>query len=290
MPINITQPLSIFGATGFIGKRFTTLYPNNIAVAKESNSSPTNNILYLISTVDNYNIHSNLTIDIETNLTKFMNVLTQVKLQHEQGNNPVINFVSSWFVYGQNDVIPFNEDTSICNPTGFYSITKYCAEKLLVSFCQTFNINYRIFRLSNVLGEGDLKISKQKNALQHLIKEIVNNRDVHLYYGGNVIRDYMYVDDVCRAIKHCIDVAPYNEIINIGSGKPNLFKDIIDTAIRVSNSTSNIINIEPTNFHNIVQVKNSYLDVTKLTNLGFTLQYNINDIVEKLTNHYKSLI
>ena len=219
-----------------------------------------------------------------------MNVLTQVKLLQEQGNTPVINFVSSWFVYGQNDVIPFNEDTSICNPTGFYSITKYCAEKLLVSFCQTFNINYRIFRLSNVLGEGDLKISKQKNALQHLIKEIVNNRDVHLYYGGNVIRDYMYVDDVCHAIKHCVDVAPYNEIINIGSGKPNLFKDIIDTAIRMSNSTSNIINIEPTNFHNIVQVKNSYLDVTKLTNLGFTSKYNITDIVEKLVNHYKSLI
>ena len=289
MQINIKQPLSIFGATGFIGKRFTTLYPNNIAVSKESNSSPTSNILYLISTVDNYNIHSNLTIDIETNLTKFMNVLTQVKLLQEQGNTPVINFVSSWFVYGQNDVIPFNEDTSICNPTGFYSITKYCAEKLLVSFCQTFNINYRIFRLSNVLGEGDLKISKQKNALQHLIKEIVNNRDVHLYYG-NVIRDYMYVDDVCHAIKHCVDVAPYNEIINIGSGKPNLFKDIIDTAIRMSNSTSNIINIEPTNFHNIVQVKNSYLDVTKLTNLGFTSKYNITDIVEKLVNHYKSLI
>ena len=287
---NQIEKISVFGSTGFIGKRFCEMFSDVEQVPRSLNSATNSNILYLISTVDNYNVHNNLTIDIETNLVKFMNVLSNIRKQQLNGKYPVINFVSTWFVYGQNDVIPFNEDTSICNPTGFYSITKYCAEKLLVSFCQTFNINYRIFRLSNVLGEGDLKISKQKNALQHLIKEIVNNRDVHLYYGGNVIRDYMYVDDVCHAIKHCVDVAPYNEIINIGSGKPNLFKDIIDTAIRISNSTSNIINIEPTNFHNIVQVKNSYLDVTKLTNLGFTSKYNITDIVEKLVNHYKSLI
>jgi nucleoside-diphosphate-sugar epimerase len=216
-----------------------------------------------------------------------MNVLTQIKNDPDR-EDYVFNFVSSWFVYGQNYEIPFREDHSKCNPTGFYSITKYCAEQLLVSFCNTYNIKYRILRLANVIGEGDNKISNKKNALQFLIKEIVHNRDIPLYYGGEVLRDYIYVDDVCDAIKLCIDTAPSDQIINIGSGQPYKFIDIINKAMEYSESSSIIKHIEPTKFHNIVQVRHSYLDTTKLESYGFKTKYNINTIVKNLVDYYKS--
>jgi nucleoside-diphosphate-sugar epimerase len=276
--------INVFGATGFIGKRFCEMYSDSVIKNERDDHQPkSNNILYLISTIDNYNIHNNLHIDIDTNLKVLMNVLDQVK------SNPdtIFNFVSSWFVYGQNTKTPFKEDDLACNPTGFYSITKRCAEQLIISFCNTFNIKYRIFRLANVLGEGDGKISKKKNALQFLIKEIVEDKDVELYYGGNVLRDYIYVDDVCKAMNHCITQAPVNEIINIGSGKPYLFLNIIKKAIDFAESKSKIIEIKPTHFHNIVQVKNSYLDTTKLKNYGYNCEYGIDQIVDKLVNHYK---
>jgi nucleoside-diphosphate-sugar epimerase len=189
-------------------------------------------------------------------------------------------------VYGKNENVPFKESDLACNPTGFYSITKRAAEQMLISFCETFDIKYRIFRLANVLGEGDEKISKKKNALQYLIKEIVHNRDVELYYGGNVLRDYIYVDDVCHAIKHCMEYAPLNQIINIGSGKPYLFLNIIKKAIEISGSTSKIIDVYPTHFHNVVQVRDSYLDTTKLKNAGYEYQYDIDTIVQRLVNYY----
>lgn len=276
--------ISVFGSSGFVGSRFCELYPNDIVRINKSDYTPkTNNILYLISTVDNYNIHNDLHIDIDTNLKVLMNVLENIP----KNSDTVFNFVSSWFVYGQNNEIPFREDYSHCNPTGFYSITKYCAEQLLISFCQTFNIKYRIFRLANVLGEGDMKISKKKNALQYLIKEITQNKDVELYYGGKVLRDYIYVDDVCSAIKHCMDHAPANQIINIGNGEPFMFGDLIEKAIEYSNSTSNIIHIEPTQFHNIVQVRHSYLDNTKLLSYKFVPKYDIDTIIHKLVDFYK---
>jgi nucleoside-diphosphate-sugar epimerase len=284
MPKN--KKISVFGSTGFIGSRYCQMYKNDIIkIPRECNAPATNNILYLISTVDNYNVHSNLYVDINTNLTKLMNVLETIKNK----KNITFNFVSSWFVYGQNNEIPFNEDFSKCKPTGFYSITKLCAEQLLKSFCDTFNVKYRIFRLSNILGEGDLKISKQKNALQFLISEIVKGNDVHLYYGGEVLRDYMYVDDTCRAINFCINNAPTNTIINIGSGTPYLFKDLIERAIKIAKSKSKIIHIEPTNFHNIVQVRHSYLDITKLKSYGYKPKNNIDQTLEKLIKHYKIL-
>jgi len=276
--------INLFGGTGFIGKKFQNLYKNEIVLNERNNYIPqTNNILYLISTVDNYNIHKDLQIDIDTNLKILMQVLEHVKYN----KNAVFNFVSSWFVYGQNPEIPFHEENTKCNPTGFYSITKLCAEQMLICFCNTFDIKYRILRLANVLGEGDEKISAKKNALQFMIKEIVNNKDVHLYYGGEVLRDYIYVDDVCEGIKLCLDKAPTNQIINIGNGSPSRFLDIINKTINKTNSKSRIINIEPTKFHNIVQVRHSYLDTAKIRSYGFEPKYNMDQILEKLIQHYK---
>lgn len=282
--MNNPNNISVFGSGGFIGSRFCDLYPNEVVKINRNDYTPkTNNILYLISTVDNYNIHNNLHIDIDTNLKVLMNVLENIP----KHSDTTINFISSWFVYGQNKEIPFREDHSRCNPTGFYSITKYCAEQMLISFCQTFNINYRIFRLANVLGEGDYKISKKKNALQYLIKEVTQNRDVELYYGGKVLRDYIYVDDVCAAIKQCIDHAPTNEIINIGSGDPHMLGDLVQKAIVHSNSTSKILQIDPTEFHNIVQVRHSYLDITKLKSYGVSSKTSIETTIHRLVDFYK---
>jgi nucleoside-diphosphate-sugar epimerase len=279
--------INVFGGTGFIGSRFCSLHSDHVVVNdRDDYTLKTNNVLYFISTIDNYNVHKDLHIDVDTNLTVLLNVLENIK--NSPNKDITFNFISSWFVYGQNNKIPFKEDDLGCNPTGFYSITKRCAEQLIISFCETFDIKYRIFRLANVLGEGDKKISKKKNALQFLIQEIVNNRDVELYYGGNVLRDYIYVDDVCDALFHCINKAPINEIINIGSGKPHLFLNIIKEAILKANSSSKIVEINPTHFHNVVQVKNSYLDTTKLTNYGYKCKHSIEDIVQKLIDHYKS--
>lgn len=281
----MSSKLNVFGGTGFIGSRFCQLYPEDVIINKRNDYTPkTNNILYFISTVDNYNIHDNLHIDIDTNLKVLMNVLENIP----RNSDIVFNFISSWFVYGQNNEIPFREDFSRCNPTGFYSITKYCAEQLLISFCQTYNIKYRILRLANVLGTGDGKISKKKNALQFLIREIVHNRDVHLYYGGEVLRDYIGVDDVCRAIKLCADKALTNEIINIGSGKPHRFLDMINKAIDYSKSSSKIIQIKPTQFHDIVQVRHSYLNTSKLLSYDFKQERSIDTIIEELVDFYKN--
>jgi nucleoside-diphosphate-sugar epimerase len=281
----VENKINVFGGNGFIGSRFCELYPDQVIVNDRDNyKTKSNNILYLISTIDNYNVHNDLHIDVNTNLTVLLNVLEDIKNKP----NTTFNFISSWFVYGQNENIPFKENDLECNPTGFYSITKRCAEQLIISFCETYDIKYRIFRLANVLGEGDSKISKQKNALQFMIKEIINGNDINLYYGGNILRDYIYVDDVCQAIHHCIEKSPSNEIINVGSGKPYLFLNIIKDTIRLANSKSKIIEINPTHFHNVVQVKNSYLDITKLTNYGYTCEYDIDYIINKLVNFYKN--
>src|ERR1035441_8389108 len=144
---NLNNKLSIFGSSGFIGSRFCELYPDLVSRVERQNNHPQyNNVLYLISTTDNYGpVEGDLFRDIETNLIKLMKVLENCK------DRPgfVINFISSFFVYGAGKPkgAHTNEEDE-CKPLGFYSSTKYCGENLLASYCRTFNINYRILGIS----------------------------------------------------------------------------------------------------------------------------------------------
>lgn len=271
--------ISVFGSSGFVGSNFCRMYSDEcISIPRESNTPQSNNILYFISTVDNYNVYDRPYLDIETNLTKLVSVLEECR---KSSDKPVFNFVSSWFVYGKIDNPPASEDTH-CNPTGFYSITKYAAEKMLASYCQTFGMNYRILRLTNIMGKGDQKASRKKNAIQYMIECLKKNEPIKLYDGGSNIRDVMDVEDCCRALKICVDKAPLNEIINISNSEPRTIGEIINYAKDKLNSTSQIECIPAPDFHRVVQIKNMWLTNEKLLSYGYIPKTNVFQAVDKL--------
>ncbi len=272
----MNSKISVYGPSGFIGSHFCRQYHDNVITIPRDQLAPeSNSILYFISTVDNYNVLTDSLIDIETNLTHLMKVLNNCKDQ-----DITFNFISSWFVYGDT-YIPASEE-SYCNPKGFYSITKYTAEKLLESFCKTFNIKYKIIRLANVVGKADKKVSKKKNALQFLINELKQHQPIKLYNNGNFYRDYIGVDDTVKGIKFIMDNGESNEIYNLGAGQPILFKNIIDYAYKRTGSKSEVGVMEPSHFHKIVQVESMYLNTLKLQSLGFKVTKDIYQLVDEL--------
>ena len=276
--------LSVFGSTGFIGSVYYRMFANeSVIIPRSQTFSETNDILYFISTNNNYNVFDNPHLDIDTNLNLLIDVLESCKNK----DNITFNFISSWFVYGKTKDLPAHEQ-SPCNPKGFYSITKRTAEQLIISYCETFGIKYRILRLSNIYGEEDKQTSKKRNALQFLTGEIVHNRDINLYDRGENIRDFLHVTDACKAINHVVnDKSTKNDIINIGSGIPTKFIDVANYVKDISGSTSNFNFIEPPTFHKIVQVQDMFLDVRKLTLLGFTHDIDIWSGLNTLINFYK---
>lgn len=273
--------INLFG-NGFIGQHFSNLYP--CIINRRNDLVPqldqVSDIFYTISTIDNYNVRTNPYLDIETNLTTLMRVLENFR-HNPKSKNVVFNFASSWFVYGDTDLPAI--ESSHCNPKGFYSITKRAAEQLLISYCETFGLTYRILRFANVLGQDDTKTSLQKNALTFMISEMKHNRPINLYDNGEVIRDFIHVDDLCRAIKLVLDRGNVNEIYNIGNGIPNKIADAINHAVKLG-SKSVINNIETPKFHQIVQVKHMYMDTTKLKKLGYVPHYTLQQIIEEVYN------
>lgn len=260
--------MDIFGGTGFIGSKYVEMFGGNV-VPRDHVLSKSGEVLYFISTTSNYNVLKDARIDVETNLSLFMEVL-----QKNKDTLKCVNFISSWFVYGNNSNCA-SEDIP-CFPKGFYSITKKCAEDLLISFCKTFGIKYRILRLCNVYGPGD-KFSKEKNALQWLAQKIKNNEDIELYHNGEFTRCYMHVEDVCRAINCVISTeSTLNDITNI-SWQACLFRTIIDYLIEITGSTSKITSVEPTDFHKLVQSRDCILHYEKLRNLGFKPKFSMEE-------------
>ena len=273
--------IQVFGGSGFVGSEFTRQNPGCLVNARDDYSVKEKNILYMISTVTNYHVKTNPHIDIDTNLTTLMKVLEQIKnnmLQAEDGY--VLNFISSWFVYGETEM-PAHEESN-CYPNGFYSITKRCAEQLLISYCETFGIKYRILRLANVAGHGDKKASPQKNALQHMINELKAGRDVNVYDGGNLYRDYIHVSDVARAIKLIMETGEVNTTYNVGNGQPLLFKDMIEYAKELIGGEGRLVPIEIPQFHRTVQVRSMWMLSDKLKSLGYAPNYDMKAIIEDM--------
>ena len=265
--------VNLFGK-GFVGGHYASKYP---CIVNDRNdlTIKSNEILYTISTTDNYNVHTNPYIDIETNLTTLIRVLEQCK-----DKDVTFNFISSWFVYGETES-PYRE-TSPCFPKGFYSITKRTAEQLLISYCETFNIKYRILRLANIIGPDDRNVSPKKNALTYLMRKLQNDEDIELYNDGDFYRDYMHVSDAVEAINLILEKGELNTIYNVATGKSTRFRDCIDYIIKRTGSKSKIHIIEPKEFHRIVQVSSMHMNVYKLKSLGHNVNYSTYQILDEL--------
>ena len=104
--------MNLFGGNGYLGREYQNI-DRCIVNDRNDLTAKSSDVLYMISTITNYNVRVNPYIDIDTNLTTLMHVLEN--LRKEKYTRPVFNFVSSWFVYGTQESMPVKEDAH-CDP------------------------------------------------------------------------------------------------------------------------------------------------------------------------------
>lgn len=279
------KPISVFGGTGFVGSRFVSMLKedNNIYVRPRWSRRPEPNVdtdtLWLTSTTHNYNVFTDPTLDVNTNLVTLCEGLEQHRLNNPEG---IFNFVSSWFVYGDHGLNADVTENLTCDPKGFYSITKRTAELLVMSYCSTFHIPYRILRLSNVVGPGD-NFSAKKNALQYLIGKMLNNEDIDIYGDGKFHRNYTHVTDICRAIELVMDRGKLNYIYNIGHPEHRHFIEHINYIKNKIDYKGNINFVAPKDFHTLVQTPSFRMSTERLKkDTGFQPLYSIEAMLDDL--------
>jgi nucleoside-diphosphate-sugar epimerase len=104
-------------------------------------------------------------------------------------------------------------------PITFYGKTKYCQEKLMFKFCKAKKIPLDIFRIFNVFGEEQHKFYSNIGIIPMIYQQIIQNNKVVLLNEGNIIRDFIYIEDVVKILFLSLtNIKPKINIYNLGSG------------------------------------------------------------------------
>ena len=121
----------------------------------------------------------------------------------------------------------FREDTPV-NPHSPYSASKASADLFVLAYGDTYGLPVNITRCSNNYGPYQFP----EKLIPLMINNALAHRDLPVYGDGLNVRDWLYVEDHCKAIDMVIDGGVLGEVYNMGghNERPNLtiVKTIID--------------------------------------------------------------
>ena len=160
------------------------------------------------------------------------NIIGTCNLLRASVDNDVHKFhhVSTDEVYGSleyDDTKLFTEDTPY-DPRNPYSASKAGAEHMVRTWNNTYGLPYLITSAANNYGPRQ----HPEKLIPKVIHNALNNKVTNMHGGGHQIRDWIYVEDHCRAIWTLDEQNILNDKYNISAGHelPNIevTKKILD--------------------------------------------------------------
>lgn len=158
--------------------------------------------------------------DNQVNLLGGFNILNNAHLHNVR---KIIFTSTGGAIYGETAEIPTLESHSTC-PVSFYGIHKLAFEKYLNCYYQVYNLDYTVLRFANVYGPRQFK-GGEAGVIAIFVDNAVKGLENTQYGDGLQTRDFVYVDDVVRALYLVKDITCRDEI-NIGSGIESNLLDI----------------------------------------------------------------
>ena len=163
---------------------------------------------------------------IESNIIGFFNVLEEVR------HHPVTHFLyaSSSSVYGNRDKTPFSVEDRVDHPVSLYAATKKSNELFAYTYSHLYHVpatGLRFFTVYGPFGRPDM-------AYFSFTKAILEDKPINVFNGGNMLRDFTYIDDVTTCLETMLFCPPKadetgapNAVYNIGNNNPVKLIDFI---------------------------------------------------------------
>jgi UDP-glucuronate 4-epimerase len=146
-------------------------------------------------------------------------------------------FASTSSVYGRTQTIPFIETDNCDRPLQPYAAAKRAAEILGYSYHHLFGFNMTVLRFFTVYGP-----SGRPDMMAYLLADsITKGIEIPLYDGGQMYRDWTYVDDITDGIVAAVDKPLGYEIINLGRGEPTLLLDFVQMLEQLAGKKANLV-------------------------------------------------
>ncbi len=184
-------------------------------------------------------------------------------------------------VYGVQEKQPISED-ALPHPINHYGNIKLCIENTMLSFAYQNNMDIAIPRISNPYGPGQ-DSQKGVGFIDSVIRNALSGNPVEVYGDGSVIRDYIYIDDVCKALEALIDYKfSGSPVVNISTGIGTSNNEIIDIVKKIHGSVN--VNYKESRS---VDLKKVVLDNTKIESIIGSSFMNLEEGIEKYYRYIK---
>ena len=217
---------------------------------------------------------------VEVNLNGTQNLLDAARAAED-----VQNFVmaSTSSVYGNTTQIPFVETDPCDRPLQPYAAAKRAAEILGYAYHYLFGLNFTAVRFFTVYGPNG-----RPDMMAYLVAEsVAKGTQIPLYDGGQMYRDWTYIDDITDGVVAALDTPLGYEIINLGRGEPTLLKDFVRLIETLGGRPANVIH-KPRLAADFVK---NQADIGKARRLlGYNPQVSVAEGVQRFWQWYETTI
>ncbi len=145
--------------------------------------------------------------------------------------------ISTDEVYGSApEGVCFNEDAPL-RPSSPYAASKAAADLLVLSYVRTYKLPAMILRCSNNYGPYQFP----EKLIPLMIANALENKPLPVYGDGLHVRDWIHVEDHCRAICEVLLKGRPGEIYNVGAGAQRTNLDVVRALLRTLGKDDSMI-------------------------------------------------
>ena len=168
---------------------------------------------------------TNPEIFVQTNVLGTVNLLNIAKNAWAVGDDQYkdgVKFmqVSTDEVYGSLGAEGFFMETTPLDPHSPYSSSKASADLFVKAYSDTYKLPVNITRCSNNYGPYQFP----EKLIPLMINNTLQHKELPIYGDGMQIRDWLYVEDHCKAIDMVVRGGKLGEVYNVGghNERPNI--------------------------------------------------------------------
>ena len=173
----------------------------------------------------------------------------------------------------------FTEETPI-HTSSPYSASKASADLLTLAYYRTYKLPVTVSRCSNNYGPYHFP----EKLIPLIITRALNNESIPVYGQGLNVRDWLYVEDHCKAIAMIIENGREGEVYNIGGHNEKTNIDVVKTVLSILNKPESLITyVKDRAGHDLRYA----IDPTKIsTELGWLPETKFDEGIEKTVRWY----
>ncbi len=202
-------------------------------------------------------------------------VLCEAARKHE---HQVFLLVSTDEVYGN---IPAgrSRETDPLAPRSPYSASKAGGEHIARAYAASFGLPLLITRGSNNYGP----FQYPEKLIPVLITNAIDGMKLPLYNDGSAVRDFVFVEDHCRAIDLVLHEAPAGEVYNVGTGAESSGRHVAEAVLDIMKKPRSMIEyVADRPGHDYRYA----LDITHITDLGWESRVPLAEGLERTVRWY----